>query len=62
MLAHNIHELKAKLSSLIILVMAVKFLEQLLEWQNPQDALYDALAVSLISGVLIEFSQFGDKD
>jgi uncharacterized membrane protein YqhA len=62
MLAHNIHELKAKLSSLIILVMAVKFLEQLLEWQNPQEVLYYAIAVSLISGVLIAFSQFGGKD
>jgi uncharacterized membrane protein YqhA len=62
MLAHNIHELKAKLSSMIILVMAVKFLEQLLEWQNPQDVLYYAIAVSLISGVLIAFSQFGGED
>ena len=29
MLAHNLHELKAKLSGVIILVMAVKFLEHL---------------------------------
>ena len=62
MLAHNIHELKAKLSSVIILVMAVKFVEQLLEWKNPQDVLFYALAVSLISGVLIAFSQLGGKD
>ena len=57
-----IHELKAKLSSLISLVVAVKFLEQLLEWKNPQELLFYALAVSLISGVLIAFSQLGGKD
>jgi uncharacterized membrane protein YqhA len=62
MLAHNIHDLKAKLGSLIILVMAVKFLEQLLKWENPQEVLFYALAVSLISGVLIAFAQFGGKD
>ena len=62
LLAHNIYELKVKLSSVIILVMAVKFLEQLLEWKNPRDVLLYALAVSLISGVLIAFSRLGDKD
>lgn len=34
MLAHNLHELKTKLSSLIVLVMAVKFLDHLVEWKD----------------------------
>ena len=31
MLAHDLHDLKSKLSSMIVLVMAVKFLEKLLD-------------------------------
>jgi uncharacterized membrane protein YqhA len=35
MLAHNLYELKAKLSSMVVLVMAVKFLEKLLDVKTP---------------------------
>jgi len=62
MLAHNLHELKTKLSSLIVLVMAVKFLEHLVEWKNPNDSLFFAIAVSVVSATLIAFSRFGGKD
>ncbi len=61
MLAHNLHELKTKLSSVIVLVMAVKFLEHLVEWKNPSDSLYFAIAISLVSATLIAFSYFGEK-
>jgi len=62
MLAHNLHELKVKLSSLIVLVMAVKFLEHLAEWKNPIDSLFFAIAISVVSATLIAFSHFGEKD
>lgn len=62
MLAHNLHELKAKLSSIVVLVMAVKFLEQLAEWHDPQGTLFYALAVAAVSGVLIAYGHFGGKD
>ncbi len=62
MLAHNLHELKSKLSSIIILVMAVKFVQKLVETKNYQDLLYYALAISIVSAVLIAFSYFGKKD
>ena len=61
MLAHNLHELKTKLSSVIVLVMAVKFLEHLVEWKNPSDSLFFAIAVSLVAATLIAFSYFGEK-
>jgi uncharacterized membrane protein YqhA len=61
MLAHNLHELKIKLSNLIILVMAVKFLEQLVEWKNPNDSLFFALAISAVAATLIFFGTFGEK-
>jgi len=59
---HNLHDLKAKLSSVIILVMAVTFLEHLVEWKNPQDTLYFGLSVAVVSAALIAFSRFGEKD
>ena len=37
MVAHNLYELKSKLSGVIILVMAMKFLEKLVDWKAPQD-------------------------
>ncbi|MBK9924583.1 MAG: YqhA family protein [Anaerolineales bacterium] len=62
MLAHNLHELKTKLSSVIVLVMAVKFLERLVEWKNPNDLLFFAIAISVVAAALIAFSYFGKKD
>jgi|WetSurMetagenome_2_1015567.scaffolds.fasta_scaffold72746_3 uncharacterized membrane protein YqhA len=61
-LAHNLHELKSKLSSVIILVMTVKFLEHLVEWKNPNDSLLFAIAVSVVAAALIAFSYFGEKN
>lgn len=62
MLAHNLHELKTKLSSVVVLVMAVKFLEHLVEWKNPNDSLFFAIAISVVSATLIAFSYFGEKN
>jgi uncharacterized membrane protein YqhA len=62
MLANSLHELKTKLSSMIVLVMAVKFLEKLLELKDTNDLLQMAAAVALISAVLIAFGYFGMKD
>jgi uncharacterized membrane protein YqhA len=62
MLAHNLHELKTKLSSVIVLVMTVKFLEHLVEWKNPKDSLFFAIAVSVVAATLIAFSYFGKEN
>ena len=62
MLAHDLYELKAKLSSMIVLVMAVKFLQKLLEVKDTQDLLRTGIATTLVSAVLIAFGYFGKKD
>jgi uncharacterized membrane protein YqhA len=59
---HNLHDLKAKLGGVLILVMAVKFLEKLAEWKNAQETLFFALAIAVVSAVLIAFSAFGKTD
>lgn len=62
MLAHDLYELKAKLSSMVVLVMAVKFLEKLLTVKDAQTLLLTGIATALMSAVLIAFGYFGKKD
>jgi len=62
MLAHNLYELKAKLSSVIVLVMGVKFLEKLLDVGDPAGLMQIGIATALMSAVLIMFGYFGKKD
>jgi uncharacterized membrane protein YqhA len=62
MLAHDLYELKAKLSSMIVLVMAVKFLQKLLEVKDADALLKTGISTALMSAVLIAFGYFGKKD
>lgn len=62
MIAHDLYELKTKLSSMLILVMSVKFFEKFLEVKNALELLELALAISVVSAVLIAFGYFGKKD
>lgn len=62
MLAHDLYELKAKLSSMIVLVMAVKFLQKFLEIKDAAALLQTGLATAAVSAVLIAFGYFGKKD
>ncbi len=62
MVAHNLHDLKTKLSSLIIMVMAVKFVEKLVDVKDYGYVLNFGVAVTLVSGALIAFGYFGHKD
>jgi uncharacterized membrane protein YqhA len=59
---HNLHDLKAKLAGVLVLVMAVKFLEKLVEWKDARETFFFALAIAFISAALIAFSAFGGKD
>ena len=62
MLAHNLHDLKAKLSSVIILVAAVIFIERMIEGEDALQLLYLGGAVALVSAALIAYSVLGEKD
>lgn len=62
MLAHNLYELKNKLSSMIVLVMAVKFLEKFMNGQDANELLLIAISTALVSAVLIAFGYFGTKE
>ncbi|HNC09625.1 MAG TPA: YqhA family protein [Anaerolineales bacterium] len=62
MLAHDLYELKSKLSSMIVLVMAVKFLQKMIDVKDTQELLQRGIATALVSAVLIAFGYFGKKD
>jgi len=62
MLAHNLYDLKTKLSSMIVLVMGVKFLEKILDVKDTNDLLRIGIATALMSTALIAFGYFGRKD
>jgi uncharacterized membrane protein YqhA len=59
---HSLHDLKAKLASVIVLVLAVNFLSHLVEWQNARETLEFGLAVAVVAAALIAFGHFGGKD
>ena len=62
MIAHNLHELKSKLSSMIVLVLAVKFLEEVFLGRDAYDLMLTGIAIAVVSAVLIAFSYFGKID
>jgi uncharacterized membrane protein YqhA len=62
MIAHNLHDLKAKLSSMIVLVLAVKFLEEVFIGRDAMDLMWTGIAIAAVAAVLIAFSYFGKKD
>lgn len=59
---HNLHDLKAKLSGVIILVMAVNFLEHLVHWKDASATLMFGVAIAVVTASLIAFGHFGGKD
>ncbi len=62
LIIRNLHDLKVKLSSVIVLVMGIIFLEHLVEWKDPAGTLFFGIAVTFVSASLIAFSYFGKKD
>jgi uncharacterized membrane protein YqhA len=61
MVSHDLYDLKTKLSSMVVLVMAVKFVEKLVDVKDYTNLLQFGAAVTLVSSVLIAFGYFGKK-
>ena len=60
LVARSLSELKTKLSSLIVLVMAVHFVEVIFDERiTGLEMVWQAIAISLVAIVLIAFSYFG---
>ena len=62
LIIRNLHDLKVKLSSVIILVMSITFLKHLVKWDDAQGTFFFGLAIAVVTGSLIAFGYFGGKD
>lgn len=62
MLVRNLDELKAKFSFVVIPLMAVKFLQKLLQGENALDTLYYGIGVALVIGALAYFNFVNEKE
>ena len=62
LVANSLPELKSKLSSVMVLVIAIRFIESLFDQDmDPQRLLFLAIATAITSGTLIAFTAFGTK-
>jgi uncharacterized membrane protein YqhA len=63
LVARNLPELKSKLSGIMVLVIAVRFVEDLFEGGvPPEEVFWLALATTLVTGMLIAFGYFGNRN
>jgi uncharacterized membrane protein YqhA len=62
MLVKNLDELKAKFGSVLIPIMAVKFVQKLLESVSSLETLYYGVAVALVAFALTAFNYIADKE
>ncbi len=62
MVAHNLYELKTKLGSVLILVMAGTFVERLASNGDALQLMYEAIAIAVVSTVLIALGSTGKID
>lgn len=53
LVVEGIDQLKAKLASVIVLILAVFFTKKIVQWKNALETLLFALAISLVIGVLV---------
>lgn len=53
LVVEGIDQLKAKLASVIVLILAVVFTKKIVQWENALETLLFALAISLVIGVLV---------
>jgi uncharacterized membrane protein YqhA len=59
---HDLRDLKVNLGGVLVLVMAVKFVEKLAEWKDASGTLFFALAIAVVSAILIAFGVFREKE
>ena len=58
---HGLHSIKGQLSSIIVLLLAILFLERFIRGQDALSILYMAIAVAAVIGALIAFNYFSAK-
>jgi len=58
---HNLHDIKTRISSILVLVMAIVFVERLVQWEKPMETLAFGAAIALVTMALLAFSRYSEK-
>ena len=58
---HDLHDIKARISSILVLVMAIVFVEHLVEWEKPMETLALGAAIALVTMALLAFNRLSEK-
>lgn len=62
LVVHSLHQIKGQLSSVIILVLAIVFLEHVIEWKNAQEVLQMGIGIAVVTSSLIAFNVLGKQE
>ncbi len=57
----NLHDIKARISSILVLVMAIVFVEHLVQWEKPIETLALGAAIALVTLVLLVFNRYSER-
>jgi len=58
---HSLHDIKSRITSILVLVMAIVFVEHLVEWEKPMETLALGAAISLVTLALLVFNRYSEK-
>lgn len=56
---HNLEELKAKLSGILVLVIVIEFAEHFIEWEHPDEMLVSGIGGAAIITALTLYNRYG---
>ena len=58
---HDLHDIKSRISSILVLVMVVVFVEHLVQWEDPAATLPFGASIALVTTALLAFNRFSEK-
>ncbi len=58
---HTLHDIKARISSILVLVMAIVFVEHLVQWEKPYETLALGAAIALVTTALLVFNRYSER-
>ncbi|MBP1627624.1 MAG: putative rane protein YqhA [Holophagaceae bacterium] len=58
---HSLHDIKSRITSILVLFMAIVFVEHLAEWEKPMETLALGAAISVVTLALLVFNRYSEK-
>lgn len=58
---HDLHDIKSRIISILVLVMGIVFVEHLVQWEKPVETLAFGAAIAVVILALLTFNRFSEK-